>query len=208
MQGLFSTPTQPLSDAPNPEIPHLSTLQRLRAVPSRSHPFSSPPASSSALVAKPGDLAYSSVFYASSTVLLTNTAFLLYGALTHGGIHSGIATLIHGDLKTVSRMSTALHVFINILSTILLTSSNYAMQILCAPTRGEIEDAHRNGRSLEIGLTSVRNLRHTARRRVVLWWLLAASSVPLHLLSVDMEAEVVLSVELIIKTVTTRRFSR
>jgi hypothetical protein len=120
--------------------------------------------------------------YASFVVLVTNFACLLYGSLTHGGVKSGVATIMQGDMKTVSYMSTALHVLINVLSTILLTSSNYAMQVLCAPTRNEIDRAHDKGQSTEIGLMSLRNLSHIDKRRRVLWWLLAISSAPLHLL--------------------------
>jgi hypothetical protein len=120
--------------------------------------------------------------YASLAVLASNTAFLLYGILTHGGVQDGIATIMQGNTKTMSYMSTALHVLINIMSTILLTSSNYAMQVLCAPTRDEINVAHEKGYWLEIGLMSFRNLSHINKKRALLWWLLALSSAPLHLL--------------------------
>lgn len=120
--------------------------------------------------------------YASLAVLVTNVAFLLYGTITHEGVNDGIATLMQEDMKAVSRMSTALHVLINILSTTLLTSSNYAMQVLCAPTRDEIDDTHENGQWLEIGLVSLHNLSRINKKRAILWWLLAVSSAPLHLL--------------------------
>jgi len=120
--------------------------------------------------------------YASIAVLASNTAFLLYGVLTHGGVQDGIATIMQGHTKTVSYMSTALHVVINIMSTVLLTSSNYAMQVLCAPTRGEINLAHEKGHWLEIGIMSFRNLSHINKKRALIWWSLALSSAPLHLL--------------------------
>lgn len=91
----------------------------------------------------------------------------------------------YNDIRSptcTSRISTALRVLINIFSTILLTSSNYAMQVLCAPTRGELDLAHRGGQWLEIGLMSLNNLRHNDKKRAILWWLLTSSSVPLHLL--------------------------
>jgi hypothetical protein len=71
---------------------------------------------------------------------------------------------------------------INALSTILLSASNYTMQCLSAPTRSEVDDAHSTGKWLDIGVPSVRNLGRIARKRVILWWLLGASSLPLHLL--------------------------
>ncbi|MCJ1312051.1 hypothetical protein MMC25_005725 [Agyrium rufum] len=56
------------------------------------------------------------------------------------------------------------------------------MQILTAPTRAEIDEAHTRGRWLDIGVPSVRNLRSISRKRVLLWFGLAFSSLPLHLL--------------------------
>lgn len=56
------------------------------------------------------------------------------------------------------------------------------MQCLSAPTRSEVDKAHSQGIWLDIGVPSVRNLRRLSTPRIVLWWLLAISSIPLHLL--------------------------
>ena len=56
------------------------------------------------------------------------------------------------------------------------------MQCLSSPTRSEIDKAHSQGIWLDIGVPSVRNLRRLSTARIVLWWLLAFSSIPLHLL--------------------------
>jgi hypothetical protein len=120
--------------------------------------------------------------YASIIVLLSNMALLLTGIITRDDTLKGISTITKGEAKRITTISTAYHVLINILSTILLTSTNYAMQILCAPTRREVEKAHARGQWLDIGIMSVHNLRHIDRRRVIAWVLLAFSSVPLHLL--------------------------
>ncbi|KAF3043583.1 hypothetical protein E8E11_003089 [Didymella keratinophila] len=56
------------------------------------------------------------------------------------------------------------------------------MQLLCAPTRADIDQAHHRGHWLEIGLMSFRNLRYFKSKRVILWAVLAVSSAPLHLL--------------------------
>jgi hypothetical protein len=109
-------------------------------------------------------------------------ALLLTGIITRDDTLKGISTITKGETKRITTISTAYHVLINILSTILLTSTNYAMQILCAPTRREVEKAHARGQWLDIGIMSVHNLRHIDRRRVIAWVLLAFSSVPLHLL--------------------------
>lgn len=73
-----------------------------------------------------------------------------------------------------------LHLVINLLSTLLLGASNYTMQCLSAPTRNDINKAHQQRVSVDIGIPSVRNLRRISWRRVVLWWLLGLSSIPLH----------------------------
>ncbi|KAF2439612.1 hypothetical protein P171DRAFT_525453 [Karstenula rhodostoma CBS 690.94] len=92
--------------------------------------------------------------------------------------------LFDGDCDRASKLNTGLHLLINILSTVLLSSSNYCMQCLSAPTRKEVDDAHSKGKWLDIGVQSVHNLRNiynTDRKRAVVWFLLGFSSLPLHL---------------------------
>ncbi|KAL8708100.1 MAG: hypothetical protein Q9220_006954 [cf. Caloplaca sp. 1 TL-2023] len=55
------------------------------------------------------------------------------------------------------------------------------MQCLSAPTRDEIDRAHQRQRWLDIGVPSIRNLRAMSWYRISLWFLLASSSIPLHL---------------------------
>jgi hypothetical protein len=59
-------------------------------------------------------------------------------------------TLYTGDCELVSPLNTGIHLIINALSTILLSSSNYCMQCLSAPTRQDIDKAHRNKRWLDM----------------------------------------------------------
>ncbi|MCJ1458534.1 hypothetical protein MMC28_008907, partial [Mycoblastus sanguinarius] len=66
--------------------------------------------------------------------------------------------------------------------TLLVGASNYSMQCLSSPTRGEINKAHNQKIWLDIGVPSFRNLRRLSFYRITLWWLLAVSSIPLHLL--------------------------
>ena len=56
------------------------------------------------------------------------------------------------------------------------------MQCLVAPSRKEVDIAHSKGIGLDIGVPSVRNLRHISRCRVFLWLALGLSTLPLHLL--------------------------
>ena len=95
---------------------------------------------------------------------------------------NGLGTLQDGSCKRTAALTLWAHVAINILSTLLLGASNYSMQCLSSPTRSEINKAHGKGVWLDIGVPSVRNLRRLSIARVTLWWLLAISSIPLHLM--------------------------
>lgn len=66
---------------------------------------------------------------ASGLVLIINITILLVGVFRYGGFQNGIGTLAQGGSASISRMSMAYHIPINILTTILLTSSNYCMQL-------------------------------------------------------------------------------
>ncbi|KAE9390053.1 hypothetical protein BT96DRAFT_738538, partial [Gymnopus androsaceus JB14] len=87
-----------------------------------------------------------------------------------------------GDCNTVDHLDIGIHLVINILSTLLLGASNYIMQSLSAPTRTEIDQAHKRGSWLDIGVQSMRNLVYTSRWKRWLWISLAVFSIPLHLL--------------------------
>lgn len=96
------------------------------------------------------------------------------------GFEGGIATVQNGDCNLTKKLDLWLHLGINLLSTLLLGASNYTMQCLSAVTRDEINKAHQQGIFLDIGTLSFQNLRRLSWRRVILWWLLALSSIPLH----------------------------
>jgi hypothetical protein len=117
----------------------------------------------------------------SALVLLCNLTMLIVGA-SKGYDKDGIADLITGEEATISRWNTAFHVLINALSTVLLSGSNYTMQVLSSPTRGDIDKAHAKKRWMEIGVLSPRNMCAIPRRRTWLCVLLSLSSIPLHLL--------------------------
>ncbi|KAH7088113.1 hypothetical protein FB567DRAFT_591531 [Paraphoma chrysanthemicola] len=116
----------------------------------------------------------------SASVLLVNVICAIVAA-TAGQPSDGIATAYTGDCKVATRWTTGLHLLINVLSSMLLGASNYCMQRLVAPTRTEIDKAHAAGKWLDIGMPSLRNLSSISKKRLMLWILLAASSIPLHL---------------------------
>ncbi|KAJ5780256.1 hypothetical protein N7457_005416 [Penicillium paradoxum] len=140
-------------------------------------------------------------FLASLVVLFFNVGFLIYTAAnpqkkdierySHQyqveynelGKHHGRNTVLYeGDCEKVHHLGVGLHLLINLLSTSLLSASNYGMQCLAAPTRQVIDKAHKAGRWLDIGVPSVRNLFRVSKGRSVLWLCLAFSSLPFHLI--------------------------
>jgi hypothetical protein len=91
-------------------------------------------------------------------------------------------TLYVGSCTRSSRNVLILRLFINIVSTAVLTSSNFFLQLLTAPTRDDIDKAHRRARWLDVGIPSLRNLRFVSWFKLALWLLIAITSLPFHLL--------------------------
>ena len=114
-------------------------------------------------------------------VFTVNLAVTIWAA-TKFGIQKGVGTIQDGNCAEIRSLSLWLHIAINGLSTLLLSASNYTMQCLSSPTRDEVDKAHRQGIRLDIGVPSMRNLRLISWNRIILWWLLALSGIPLHFL--------------------------
>ncbi|KAI3336909.1 hypothetical protein HD806DRAFT_475133 [Xylariaceae sp. AK1471] len=86
------------------------------------------------------------------------------------------------DEGNVSHLNTGLHFLINVVSTLVLASSNFFMQILNAPSREEVDAAHAKAYWLIIGVSSVGNIFRVSRFKLWCWVALLLSSVPIHLL--------------------------
>ena len=117
----------------------------------------------------------------SGIVLIINFCVMIWAA-AGAGLKGGLQTLQQGSCKETKTLNLWLHLAINTLSTLLLGASNYTMQCLSSPTREDINAAHRTHKWLDIGVPSLRNLKHVSRGKLLLWCLIALSSVPLHLL--------------------------
>ncbi|KAI0134218.1 hypothetical protein BJ170DRAFT_190905 [Xylariales sp. AK1849] len=94
---------------------------------------------------------------------------------------NGIGLIYDDDCETVKKLDQWIHLLINLLSTGMLSASNYCMQLLAAPTRDDVDRAHHANRWLDIGVPSLRNLRYISGWRRFTWILLAFSSLPIHL---------------------------
>jgi hypothetical protein len=99
-----------------------------------------------------------------TVIFLINRIVTIWGSTKP----SSAGVLYQGDCEKVRRMNTGLHFLINLLSAVLLSSSNYCMQCLSAPTRSEVDRAHAQSVWLDIGIPSVRNLRHISWKRAAL----------------------------------------
>ena len=97
------------------------------------------------------------------------------------GLRNGTATIKVGKCSDIKTWDLWFHLGINVLSSTLLAASNYTMQCLSAPVREEIDTGHRERIAFDIGIPSLKNLRRLSSRKLILWGLLAVSSIPLHL---------------------------
>ena len=95
-------------------------------------------------------------------VFLINLVMIVWASAKYP-VNDGLGTIQQGSCSKTRIMNTWLHLAINILSTVLLSASNYCMQILSAPTRQEVDQAHMRARWLDIGVPSIRNLRSISR---------------------------------------------
>lgn len=118
----------------------------------------------------------------SAFVLICNITIVIIGQRHSGYDKSGVATLFRGNEESVARFNTGAHIVINVLSTLLLSASNYTMQVLNSPTRHDIDRAHAKGKWYDIGLLSLHNMINMPTKRIVLCLILGISSTPLHLL--------------------------
>jgi hypothetical protein len=114
-------------------------------------------------------------------VLLANFALTIFAASRYES-SNGVGIIYEGDCDTGKSLSLWLHLLINLLGTSMLSASNYCMQLQAAPTRENINRAHKDGRWLDIGVPSLRNFWYIGNWRRFSWIVLAMSSVPVHLM--------------------------
>ncbi|ORY16814.1 hypothetical protein BCR34DRAFT_87406 [Clohesyomyces aquaticus] len=118
---------------------------------------------------------------AAFVVFTLNLACSVWAILRFPPKHD-IGTVYDGDCQVSARIVLWIHVARNAMSAVLLSGSSYCMQRLMVPSRYHIDKAHANGIWLDIGIPSIRNLRVVGYTNVLLYFLLALSSVPLHFL--------------------------
>ncbi len=90
--------------------------------------------------------------------------------------------LFEGSCSVATRWTPWTALVLNFIATLTMSSSNYVMQCLSSPSESELRQAHKNGRSLQLGASSPSNFTYLSCRKTTLWWLLGLSSIPVHLL--------------------------
>lgn len=120
----------------------------------------------------------------SATILciIAEIALLIYAEKTSDGKGSGM--LMEGNCEEVRKIELWLLLPLNIAGTILIGTSNYVMQVVCAPGRKEIDEAHALARPITVGGISFNDMapRTANKLRRSIWWTLGLSSVPIHFL--------------------------
>lgn len=109
-------------------------------------------------------------------VLILNIGFLIWARSRKTDL------LVTGDCNEASRISLWSHFAINVFGTLLLATSNNAIQFLASPTRAEVDVAHLKGQWLDIGVFGLRNLKFISRGRLLALISLGVTSIPIHLL--------------------------
>jgi hypothetical protein len=120
-------------------------------------------------------------FSLSSCALLLNISIYAWLFAT-SEIDKGSAIVTSRSCNTIHNMDIGIHAGLNIMSTLILSASRYAMQGMTAPTRADVDKAHSNGKWVEIGAQSWRNLAYVSKRNAFLWGVLALTGLPLHLM--------------------------
>lgn len=89
-----------------------------------------------------GSIAFSALLAIACLVINISVAIWISG----NAYETGFPELYRGKRSTVDRYNTWTHLAINAVSTLLLSRSNFYMQCLMAPTRKEVDRAHKAGK--------------------------------------------------------------
>ena len=108
--------------------------------------------------------------------------FAMVWIVSQHEIVNGSGSIFRGGCDQAKAMNTQVQIGINVLSTLLLSASNYCMQCLGAPTREEVDEAHARKNALFIGVPAAKNLKSINRSRAFVWIMLGLSALPVHFL--------------------------
>ncbi|KAI0454823.1 hypothetical protein F5B21DRAFT_504067 [Xylaria acuta] len=115
------------------------------------------------------------------TIFITNIFLVTYASSKYPS-REGVGLLYAGNCDTVKTANRYLHLLINVLSTGMLSASNFCIQLQASPTRADVDHVHEHNSWLDIGVPSIRNLRYISWWRLASCIILALSSLPIHLI--------------------------
>jgi hypothetical protein len=119
--------------------------------------------------------------FAVGICLITESTLLVWALISDIG-PPGSGLLYQGKCGKVKTTTICLLLPLNIVATILISTSNYVMQCLVAPDRDEVDTAHAQATWILVGGMRTRSLSFASRTRRLLFMALGLSSIPIHLL--------------------------
>ncbi|KAI0893807.1 hypothetical protein F4806DRAFT_503919 [Annulohypoxylon nitens] len=102
-------------------------------------------------------------------------------SLSQGSTLYSTTVVFEGDCQRTDRLNLVFHLILNLISTLTLASAGFFMQLLSSPSRQEIDRAHSNLRSLDIGVSSIKNVRFLSPGKSLAWFILFVTSIPIHM---------------------------
>lgn len=96
-----------------------------------------------------------------------------------GGINANFI-FYQGNCETSSKINIWLHLLVNTVSAGVLASSTFFRQLICSPTRAEVDAAHAKNTPMEIGVLSISNLFYMSPFKMLIWLLFFLTSIPIH----------------------------
>ncbi|KAH9238249.1 hypothetical protein K456DRAFT_1827108, partial [Colletotrichum gloeosporioides 23] len=85
------------------------------------------------------------------------------------------------NFREITTPNTLIHLILNVLSGVVLASSNFFMQICNAPSRREIDAAHAKRDWLDVGIPSWRNAFRLSWFKLTAWLVLFLTTIPVHM---------------------------
>ncbi|KAJ2989478.1 hypothetical protein NUW58_g3445 [Xylaria curta] len=109
-------------------------------------------------------------------------AFIIWAGVVHEAQAGLILTLKTGSCAAAQDINFWVHLVVNGLASILYAVSSFVMQRIAAPSREDIDRAHGAEKPMKIGSLAFANFAVLSGKRLGVFFLLWASSLPLHLL--------------------------
>jgi hypothetical protein len=91
-------------------------------------------------------------------------------------------TIFSGQCEQMRETAVGMHFVISVLGTLLLVASSTTMACITAPTREEVDRAHKKGFSVDIGVVGMRNFRFLGWKQRGLLVVLVLVTMPLLML--------------------------